>query len=245
MKIFLAIASVALLLAHGCGAPAGRGGARDEEEASSSGDEDDIAEEESESIDGTWAPRASLARVEDIPRRGRVEERPSRTGAVRVIALLPVDGTGNHVVELVGLPALDRDVVVASLRASHAQPQWVGCDELAFVGDGQAQPVDDAQHEGGMTALGVQEAIQGRIPLSRLDSVASARDLVVKSCENEYAVDAGPVIFGEFVRRFRALTAGPSDVGEAPEEEAEEEAEEAPAEAAEDVDEGAATEGPR
>jgi hypothetical protein len=193
--------------AWGCGAPAGRG----DDAASSESAGDEEAQEDARTFPGgTWAPRASLARVEDVPRAGKVEERPSRTGAVRLVALMPVDGTGNHMVEIVGVPALDSEQVVASLRASHVQPLWIGCDELVFVADGTEQAVDAARHDGGVSTLGVMEAIQGRIPLSRLDAAAAADVLVVKSCENEYAVADGPALLGQFVARFRELAAAPA-----------------------------------
>ncbi len=105
-------------------------------------------------------------------------------------------------------------MVVASLRAAHERPQWVGCDELALVADGEAQVVDDAQHEGGVTALGVHEAIQGRIGVARLRAAAEAEALVVKSCEREYTVESGPALLRRFVERFAALTALPTDTGE-------------------------------
>jgi len=205
-------------LCVGCGAPGGRGDG--EGETATEGGEDDTTEETDahDFVGGTWAPRASLARVEDIPRGGRVEERPSRTGAVRLIALMPVDGTGNHIVEIVGLPALDPNVVVASLRAAHGQPLWVGCSELAFVADGAAQTVDGCRHEGGVTPLGVHEAIQGRIPVSRLETAGAATALVVESCENEYTVQDGPALLREFVSRFGELTVAQADMDTTPSE---------------------------
>ncbi|RLB52024.1 MAG: hypothetical protein DRJ42_15775 [Deltaproteobacteria bacterium] len=191
-----------------CGAPAGA--RRTDDDSESSGDEDDGEDEDDYEDDlaitgGRWAPRASIARVEDIPRAGLVEERPSRTGAVRVIALLPVDGTGNHIIELIGLPALARDQVVASLRAAHDTPRWSGCTEVVFVADGEQYAIDDAVHELGVSTLGVMEAIQGRIPLAHLEAAAAGEALSVKSCEEQWELASGPAMLLDFVQRFQAL----------------------------------------
>ncbi|MBW2461892.1 MAG: hypothetical protein JRH11_09605 [Deltaproteobacteria bacterium] len=209
--IWATVGALLSFTAAGCGAPAGARGADGDSQSSGDEEDEDDGYDEDDYVDdraltgGRWAPRASIARVEDIPRAGLVEERPSRTGAVRVIALIPMDGTGNHIIELIGLPALARDQVVASLRAAHDAPRWSGCAEVVFVADGEQYAIGDAIHELGATTLGVMESIQGRISVADLEAAAAGEALSVKSCEEQWELASGPTTLLEFVELFQAL----------------------------------------
>lgn len=214
--VALALGAVSSVAAAGCGVPAGATRSTDDSETSGGEDEDEEEEEDEDEDEedlaasgGQWAPRASLARVEDIPRAGLVEERPSRTGAVRVIALLPLDDTGNRLIELIGLPALAGDEVVASLRAAHDTPRWTGCSELTFVIPGTDFPVTDTTYEAGVSSLGVMEAIQGRLSVANLEAAAAGEALAVRSCEDGAELLQGPAVLADFLERFEALRPAP------------------------------------
>ncbi len=151
-----------------------------------------------------WAPRNSLARIEHVPREGRVEERSSGTGQVRLVAQLPVSESGDALVSLLAVPALDSTRVIVTVRAVHDIATWTECRDVGLVA-GETRALADVEPLEGTTAFGLVEGLSARTDIDSMRWLAGAEGPAVAVCDSRFELSTSRATLARFVARFVEL----------------------------------------
>jgi hypothetical protein len=180
------------------------------EEAQTEGGEtttEETATETSEEsrVPGGWAPRNSLARIEGVPIEGEIEERASGTGGVRLIAQLPASPRGDALVELLALPAFDRESIVLTVRAVHDAPRWTSCRSIELAASTETRTLADVEALEGSSAFGLVEGASARTDVETIRWLAASETARFTVCGEELRVEGGGATLTRFVERFAEL----------------------------------------
>jgi hypothetical protein len=173
----------------------------------SSGAEGETRAPAGSSSPDAWAPRNSLARIEHVPREGTVEERSSGTGQVRLVAQLPVSESGDALVSLLAVPALDPRRVIVTVRAVHDIATWADCRDVELVElvAGETRALADVEPLEGTTAFGLVEGLSARTDIDSVLWLAGADEPAIAVCDSRFDLSSSRATLEHFMARFVAL----------------------------------------